>query len=294
MELNFTPINGKIFIKLSESAKAATTMKISDGIHLEYDFNGSIVGIYIDNIVKRTDLAGLKELLRINKFIGDYNQQGEKQKLQVSNKIAEPSSAYIVSNNAGLAPHIILICGPNGAGKSTTAPDILKGALGVDEFVNADTIAQGISAFKPEKAAIKAGRIMLTRLRELAKENLSFAFETTLSSRSFAPWIKDLKQNGYRVSVLFFWLESTQLAINRVAERVLHGGHNVAKDVIIRRYEAGLANFFRVYRPLADHWKFYNNSGVFTPALIASGSLDEHKIVLKPDVWRLLVEKYLK
>src|SRR3970040_3036974 len=102
--------------------------------------------------------------------------------------------------------HIIIIAGPNVAGKSTTAPSLLQGTLGVKEFVNADVIAQGLSAFQPETAAFHAGRIMLERLHYLAKERVDFAFETTLASRSFAPWIAKLEQSGYTFHMVFLWV----------------------------------------------------------------------------------------
>ena len=92
-------------------------------------------------------------------------------------------------------PHLIVIAGPNGAGKSTTAPFLLKGTLKVTEFVNADVIAQGLSGFQPEGAAFHAGRVMLERIHYLAKKKVDFAFETTMSSHTFAPWITDLSQN---------------------------------------------------------------------------------------------------
>lgn len=206
--------------------------------------------------------------------------------------VAENASRYI-STRPTEAPRVILICGPNGAGKSTSAPDILQGSLMVDEFVNADTIAHGLSAFRPEKAAIKAGRVMLARLRELALEKANFAFETTLSSRAFAAWIAELKQSGYRFSLVFLWLASPELAVNRVRERVLNGGHNIPEDVILRRYEAGLFNFFRVYRPVADNWRFYDNSNAFAPIKIACGEGDFLETVMDKGIWKSLKEKYL-
>lgn len=113
---------------------------------------------------------------------------------------------------------MIVLAGPNGAGKSTIAPALLKGTLGVTEFVNADVIARGLSAFEPERVGIAAGRILLSRLRELAKKQASFAFETTLASRSFAPWVSRLLQNGYSFHLFFLWLASPGFAVNRVAE----------------------------------------------------------------------------
>ncbi len=121
-------------------------------------------------------------------------------------------------------PHVIILAGPNGAGKSTTAPVLLRDTFAVDEFVNADAIAQGLSAFAPESAALEAGKIMLRRLRALAQRRSNFAFETTLASRSFASWLAKLRDTGYRVHLLFLTLPDVQSAQNRVAVRVKLGG----------------------------------------------------------------------
>lgn len=167
-------------------------------------------------------------------------------------------------------PHVIVIAGPNGSGKSTTAPALLNGVLGVTEFVNADTIAHGLSAFNPERAAFQAGRIMLDRLHVLATAKEDFAFETTLASKTFAHWLKGLKVHGYSFHLFFLWLPTPDFAIARVAERVCMGGHNVPEETIRRRYHAGLNNFFQLYRQIADTWRIYDNSQESTPQLIAS------------------------
>ena len=143
-------------------------------------------------------------------------------------------------NAAGTAPYVIVVAGANGAGKSTAAPDLLRDALEVTEFVNADMIASGLSAFRPESVAITAGRIMLARMRQLAAARENFAFETTLASRSFAPWLASLKESGYHVHLLFLWLRNAELAASRVAERVRLGGHDVPAYVVRRRYANGL------------------------------------------------------
>jgi predicted ABC-type ATPase len=170
------------------------------------------------------------------------------------------------------APSVILLAGPNGAGKTTSAPRLLKGSLGVSEYVNTDVIAQGLSGFAPERAALEAAEIMLSRLRTLARQRVSFAFETTLASRSFSPWIQGLIKEGYRFHVVFLWLPSADLAVDRVASRVQLGGHNVPEDTIRRRYDRGLHNFFCIYRPLAMTWRMYDNSLGRRPRLIASGA----------------------
>jgi predicted ABC-type ATPase len=165
-------------------------------------------------------------------------------------------------------PSVVILAGPNGAGKSTVAPALLQGALAVDEFVNADVIASGLSAFDPESAAIAAGRVMLARLHELAAQRVSFAFETTLASRTLAPWLRDLRASGYQIHLLFLWLPSAEFALARVADRVRAGGHDVPAETVRRRYGAGLGNFFSLYEPLASAWRLYDSSGL-KPALIA-------------------------
>jgi predicted ABC-type ATPase len=170
-------------------------------------------------------------------------------------------------------PHLVMLAGPNGAGKSTAAPALLAGTLELTEFVNADVIARGLSAFRPEDVAVEAGRIMLERLRFLAALQASFAFETTLASRSFAPWIADLRLKNYVFHLIFLYLPSPEAAIARVAERVRAGGHDVPVETIRRRYSAGLRNFFHLYRPLTDWWRFYENTNSSGPQLIAKAAL---------------------
>ena len=188
-------------------------------------------------------------------------------------------------------PHLIVIAGPNGAGKSTTAPSLLKGTLHVTEFVNADLIAHGLSVFKPEMTAFHAGRIMLERIHYLAKKRVNFSFETTLASKTFAPLITELRKTGYVFHLVFLWLPNEEFAINRVAESVRMGGHNVPEDTIRRRYHAGLRNFFNLYRPLADSWVFYNNS-VAKPTLIAYSSQEQRLIVTDSIIWYNIVKEY--
>jgi predicted ABC-type ATPase len=189
-------------------------------------------------------------------------------------------------------PHIIVIGGPNGSGKSTTAPALLKGTLGVTEFVNADTIAHGLSAFQPEGAAFHAGRVMLERIHHLANERVDFAFETTLASRTFAPWIKNLKQAGFIFHLVFLWLPNEEFAIARVAERVRMGGHNVPEETIRRRYHKGMKNFFQLYMQLVDTWRLYDNSETSGPALIASGGKKTREVVYKQNLWNKIKEEY--
>lgn len=166
-------------------------------------------------------------------------------------------------------PNVVVIAGPNGAGKSTTAPGLLREVFALEKFVNADTIASGLSAFDPESVAFGAGRLMLMRLRELAASRADFAFETTLASRTFAPWLRRLQMEGYLVHLIYLWLPSADLAVERVAERVRRGGHAVPEVVVRRRYERSLDNFFNSYRPLADSWLMLDNSLQVAPQAIA-------------------------
>ena len=187
-------------------------------------------------------------------------------------------------------PHLIIIAGSNGAGKSTAAPALLKDALHVDNFVNADVIAQGLCAYQPEKAAIQAGRIMLDRIHTLAEEKVNFAFETTLASRTFAIWIPKLQKQGYQFHLIFLWLKNVELAIFRVNERVKSGGHSVPESTIRRRYAAGLKNFFNLYSPLAESWQFYDNSNAENLSLIASQIKQNNPIIKDKEIWKQLLE----
>src|SRR5436190_6481448 len=138
-------------------------------------------------------------------------------------------------------PNVVVIAGPNGAGKSTLAPALLRDTLNIPEFVNADTIAEGLSAFAPEDASFDAGRVMLGRLHDLANEGKDFAFETTLASRFYAGWLKELReQNAYQVCLVFLWLENVDIAIQRVSARVQAGGHSIPEETIRRRYDRGI------------------------------------------------------
>ena len=148
----------------------------------------------------------------------------------------------------------------NGAGKSTAAPFLLKQALGILEFVNADQIAAGLSAFSPETVSFEAGRIMLKRLRDLAAANVSFTFESTLSSRTFALFLNRCKAQGYKLQVSYIALPSAELAVNRVALRVKLGGHNIPQVDIERRFQRSLHNLHTLYLPLADRWTVLDNA----------------------------------
>jgi len=185
-------------------------------------------------------------------------------------------------------PHVVVIGGPNGAGKSTAAARLLRGPLAVQEFVDADVIARRLPASDPATVAIEAGRVMLRRLNDLARQRVSFAFETTLASRSFAPWLANLRAEGYRTDVLFLWLPSAELAIARVHDRVDGGGHFVPDETVRRRYQRGLNNFFQVYRQVATSWRLYINFNRAGPRLIARGSGEAIHRVRDNALWGLI------
>lgn len=151
--------------------------------------------------------------------------------------------------------------------------------MAVSEFVNADTVAEGLSAFQPQRAALQAGRVMLARLRGLAARRADFAFEITLAGRSFVPWIGGLIQSGYCFHLVYLWLPSPELAVARVTERVRMGGHHVPEETVRRRYREGLANFFGLYRPMASSWRVYDASPTTGPRLVAMGRQEETTIV---------------
>ena len=189
-----------------------------------------------------------------------------------------------------IAPLLVVLAGPNGAGKSTSAAHLLRGALAVDEFVNADTIAQGLSAYRPESATVTAGRVMLDRLRFLAREHRDFAFETTLAGQGHARWLQGLRAAGYRAHLIFLALPAPELAVARVAERVRQGGHDVPEAVVRRRFLVGLRNFFEVYRTVVDGWHMYDNSTVTGPRLIAHGAVGAPTTIADEAAWRRLEE----
>ncbi len=155
---------------------------------------------------------------------------------------------------------LYIIAGCNGAGKTTASFIILPEILDCKEFVNADEIAKGLSPFQPEKVSFEAGRIMLNRINELLFENQNFAFETTLSTRSYKNKIIEAKEKGYRVTLLFFWLQNIELAKERVKTRVSEGGHNIQPEIIERRYIRGIENLFDIYLPIVDGTLIFDNS----------------------------------
>ncbi|HMQ04605.1 MAG TPA: zeta toxin family protein [Pyrinomonadaceae bacterium] len=181
-------------------------------------------------------------------------------------------------------PDVIIIAGPNGAGKSTLAPALLRDTFGIPEYVNADTIAEGLSAFAPEDASFDAGRVMLGRLHDLASAGKSFAFETTLASRFYAGWLKELKTDDYRVSLIFLWLRDVEIALERVKARVRLGGHSIPEETIRRRFERGRKNLFELYLPVANAWRIFDAS-LADPMEIVRFSEPEGEIVFDHERW---------
>lgn len=157
-------------------------------------------------------------------------------------------------------PIVYIIAGPNGAGKTTFAEDFLPEFAHCREFLNADLIAAGLSPFSPETQDFRAGRLLLTRIRELVAAKQNFAFETTLSGRTYVRLLKHMKEQGYSIVLFFLWLPDVDMAISRVKSRVEQGGHNIPTPVIQRRYLSGLKNLFQLYRPLADTLKLFDAS----------------------------------
>lgn len=180
--------------------------------------------------------------------------------------------------------NLYIIAGCNGAGKTTASFTVLPEMLDCREFVNADEIAAGLSPFNPEGVAIQAGRLMIDRIIHLLKEGETFAFETTLATRSYVKLIKQAQKRGYFVTLLFFSLASPEQAVKRVAKRVSLGGHNIPTDVVYRRYSNGLSNLFNLYIPICDYWALYDNS-ICPTNKIAYGWKDTKVTVLVPEIY---------
>ena len=161
----------------------------------------------------------------------------------------------------GKKPNLYIIAGPNGAGKTAFAREFLPNEAECLEFVNVDLIAGGLSPFSPEKAVIRAGRIMLEQIHTLGNRGLDFGFETTLSGRTFIKLLHDLKKKGYQIHIFFLWLNSVELALGRIQDRVKSGGHGIPESVVRRRFHRSLSNFLHIHKPLADTWGIYNNTG---------------------------------
>lgn len=166
---------------------------------------------------------------------------------------------------------LYIIAGCNGAGKTTASYTVLPEILNCREFVNADEIAHGLSPFNPGNVAIEAGRLMLQRIEELLGREETFAIETTLATKSYVNLVHRAQAKGYRVTLLFFWLRSPELAMQRVAERVSKGGHDIPEDIIRRRYVCGIKNLFDLYATEVDSWSIYDNSSTPRQKVVVGG-----------------------
>jgi predicted ABC-type ATPase len=180
-------------------------------------------------------------------------------------------------------PNLYIISGCNGAGKTTASFTVLPEMLNCKEFVNADEIARGLSPFKPESVAIQAGKIMLNRIEELIKQDTDFAIETTLTTRSYIHTIKRAKELGYKITLLFFWLDDVELAIERVKTRVKEGGHHIPEDVIRRRYVKGLENL-KEFTNIANYWLVVDNS-IGSMQFVAEGNLNQEITIFENASW---------
>lgn len=180
-------------------------------------------------------------------------------------------------------PRVAVMAGINGAGKTTASKEILLNVLKIPVFTNADAVARGLNAFNPESEAIRAGRVMLAWLDDLAEARRDFAFETTLAARTYASWLAKLKASGYEVYLYYYWLDSPDLAISRVAQRVQSGGHHIPEATIRQRYARSIKNFFELYCPIADWWEVYDNT-YGLKELLAVGTPDDESIA-DPDLW---------
>ena len=180
--------------------------------------------------------------------------------------------------------NIYLIGGPNGAGKTTIARETLLD-LGCREFINSDNIASGLSPFNVDAVAVEAGRLMLKRISELAHMNTDFAFESTLAAKSFVKLVEKCRANGDLFHLIYVWLESPELSLERVACRVAAGGHNIPENVIRRRYETGRKNLLNIYLPRMDSCFIYDNSGQ-VPELVFEKKLDGTEIVTNEKIWK--------
>lgn len=185
-------------------------------------------------------------------------------------------------------PTCIIIAGPNGAGKTTFALDYLSQVAGFDNFINADLIASGLSPLSPEKHLLTASKLFLKEIHKAVDAKENFSFETTLSGKSYLKFIRTLKDNGWRVELVYLYLPSVQLSINRVAERVKHGGHNIPKRAIIRRYPRSLDNLINHYAKLCDTTICLDNSNQQQDIIFSQNF--EHRQIKNDNLYQQLLK----
>ncbi len=191
-----------------------------------------------------------------------------------------------------MPPIVYVIAGPNGAGKTTFAREFLPRYANCKTFINADLIAQGVSPFSPDAAAFRAGRLMLEEIRLSAERKIDFSFETTLSGHSHLNLMRELKKSGYQLQIFYLWLPTVELAVSRVEERVLKGGHNIPEHILRRRFSRSIKNFMSHYCHLADIWTLFNNSGR-VPLTIAYAT-DRKTCIIEKEEFEELVRRYGK
>lgn len=199
---------------------------------------------------------------------------------------------FALSLQTEMNKNLYIISGCNGAGKTTASYTVLPEILDCKEFVNADEIAKGLSPFNPESVAIEAGRLMLQRIEDLLAKGETFSIETTLATKSYINLVRRAQAKGYTVRLLFFWLNSPELALLRIAERVAKGGHNIPEPIVRRRYVAGINNLFRLFMNEVDYWDIYDNSQK-TRIEIAYGGKEIKSIILNDSLFKT-IESYVK
>ena len=182
-------------------------------------------------------------------------------------------------------PRVAVFAGINGAGKSTASRRVLVDVLGIRSFVNADAIARGLNGIDPESVAFNAGRVMVEYLDVLAKARADIALETTLTARSYASWLGKRRAEGYAVYLYYYWLNSPDMAVERVAKRVAAGGHHIPEETIRRRYANSIKNFFDLYQPLCTEWEVYDNSVDRRSTRIASMTEADGEVILDAETW---------
>lgn len=187
-------------------------------------------------------------------------------------------------------PKIFVIAGPNGSGKTTSAKTLLPEMLQCYEYVNADAVAAALSPFNPDNVAMRAGRLMLERVQYLAEQQVNFAFETTLASRTFINFLTKCRENGYQINIVYLWLQTPEIAITRVKDRVEHGGHDIPNDVIVRRYYRSIKNFLTYYADIVDNWFLFDNSGKHSD-LVAEKISGTQVDILDASLWLTINEE---
>ena len=190
-----------------------------------------------------------------------------------------------------MSHNLYIIAGPNGAGKTTASFNLLPEILHCTNFANADEIARGLSPFAPETVGIQAARLMLQRIEELLLQKVDFAIETTLATRSYVLLVRRAQRLGYKVHLIFFYLENDEQAIQRVAQRVREGGHNIQEADIRRRFKRGIDNLVHLYLPICDSVLVYNN--VQTPAQLVARKRNRSEEIelIDSSEWNQILQK---